>query len=66
LSANFADYLVREGKVATISGSAFGKCGEGYLRLSYATAYGKIEEAMNRIEKATRDFPGAAKRSSVT
>lgn len=64
-SASFADYLIREGKVATISGSAFGKCGEGYLRLSYATAYEKIEEAMNRIEKAARGFHGVAKQSSV-
>jgi len=64
-SANFVDYLIREGKVAAISGSAFGKCGEGYLRLSYATAYEKIEEAMNRIERATRNFLGAAKGSLV-
>jgi aminotransferase len=65
-SANFADYLVREGRVAAVSGSAFGKRGEGYLRLSYATTYEKIEEGMNRIEKATRDFLRAPKRSSVT
>jgi aminotransferase len=65
-SSNFADYLVKEGKVATISGSAFGRCGEGYLRLSYATACEKIEEAMNRIEKATRNFYSAAQRSFVT
>ena len=51
-SAGFADYLINEGKVATVPGSAFGKNGEGYLRLSYATAYEKIEEAMDRIEKA--------------
>jgi aminotransferase len=51
-SADFADYLTNEGKVATVPGSAFGRNGEGYLRLSYATAYEKIEEAMNRIEKA--------------
>ena len=60
-SASFADYLIREGKVATISGSAFGEYGEGFLRLSYATAYEKIAEAMNRIEKAARGFLGAAK-----
>ncbi len=52
LSTDFADYLVNKGKVAAISGSAFGRNGEGYLRLSYATTYEKIEEAMNRIEKA--------------
>jgi aspartate/methionine/tyrosine aminotransferase len=65
-SASFADYLIRRGKVAAISGSAFGECGEGYLRLSYTTAYEKIEEAMDRIEKATGDFLRSAKQSSVT
>ena len=62
-SASFADYLIRQGKVAAVSGSAFGERGEGYLRLSYATAYEKIEEAMNRIEKATGDFLSPAKQS---
>ncbi len=37
-------------------GSAFGKYGEGYLRFSYATAYDEIEEALDRIEKVTKDF----------
>jgi aminotransferase len=55
-SESFAEYLVKEGKVATIPGTAFGRLGEGYLRLSYATAYEKIEEAMNRIEKATENL----------
>lgn len=51
---DFSDWLVNEGKVCTVPGSAFGRNGEGYLRFSYATAYGKIEEAMNRIEKAVK------------
>jgi len=34
-----------------VPGSAFGRHGEGYLRFSYATAYEKIEEALDRIEK---------------
>ena len=53
-SAEFAYHLLNEGKVVTVPGSAFGENGEGYLRLSYATAYEKIEEAMDRIEKATK------------
>lgn len=40
----------------TVPGSAFGKYGEGYLRFSYATAYDKIEEALNRIERVAKDF----------
>ncbi|MGQ9565828.1 MAG: pyridoxal phosphate-dependent aminotransferase [Candidatus Bathyarchaeales archaeon] len=53
-SVDVADFLAKEAKVATVAGSAFGANGEGYLRLSYATSYEKIEEAMNRIEKAVK------------
>ena len=55
-SEKFADYLFDKGKVVTVAGSSFGKHGEGYLRLSYATAYNKIEEALDRIEKAVKAF----------
>jgi len=53
-SVDVADFLAKEAKVVTVAGSAFGANGEGYLRLSYATSYKKIEEAMNRIEKAVK------------
>ncbi len=53
-SENLAKFLLNRGKVATVPGSAFGRYGEGYLRFSYATAYDKIEEALDRIEQATR------------
>jgi aminotransferase len=53
-STDFSEYLLDEGKVAVVPGCAFGRTGEGYVRLSYATAYEKIEEAMNRIEKAVK------------
>lgn len=55
-STNFAAYLLEEGKVATVPGSAFGKNGEGYLRLSFAAAYEKIDEAMERIGNAVAKF----------
>jgi len=55
-SKEFADYLLESAKVVTVPGSAFGECGEGYLRFSYATAYEKIEEALGRIEKALKGF----------
>jgi aminotransferase len=38
----------------TMPGSAYGKYGEGYIRISYAAAYEKLEEALDRIEKAVR------------
>jgi len=35
--------------VAVIPGSAFGKCGEGYIRCCYATSLADIEEALKRM-----------------
>lgn len=51
-SSDFTERLLKEARVVAVPGSAFGKHGEGYMRFSYATAYGQIEEALNRIEKA--------------
>lgn len=47
-----ADHLLQEAGVATLSGTAFGEYGEGYLRLSYATSIENINEALNRINDA--------------
>ena len=47
----FAQKLLDEERVAVVPGSAFGPGGEGYVRCSYATAYEKIEEALNRIRR---------------
>lgn len=54
-SESFAEFLLNTGKVVTVPGSAFGKYGEGYLRFSYATAYDKIEEALDRIERVVKE-----------
>ncbi|MEM4164817.1 MAG: pyridoxal phosphate-dependent aminotransferase [Nitrososphaerales archaeon] len=43
--------LLKEGRVATVPGSAFGACGEGYIRISYANSVEKIKEAISRIEE---------------
>jgi aminotransferase len=48
-SVTFAKRLLKEQKVAVIPGTAFGGCGEGYVRCSYATAMEEIEEALRRI-----------------
>ena len=50
ISEEFAERLLEEEKVAVVPGNAFGAGGEGFVRCSYATAYEKIEEALNRIE----------------
>jgi aspartate aminotransferase len=47
-----ADYLLAQAGVAVLSGSAFGKFGEGYLRLSYANSMKNIREALSRIQTA--------------
>lgn len=54
-STDFSDYLLDEGRVAAVPSCAFGKAGEGYVRLSYATAYEKIEEVMDRIEEVWKN-----------
>ena len=53
-SEHFVEFLAKEAKVITVPGSAFGNYGEGYIRISYAAAYKKLEEALNRIEKAVK------------
>ena len=53
-SYDFSMWLLKEAKVATIPGTEFGTGGEGYVRLSYATSYEKIEKAMDRIERVVR------------
>jgi aminotransferase len=47
----FATRLLQEEKVAVVPGNSFGAGGEGFCRISYATAYEKIEEALRRIER---------------
>jgi len=55
-SADFSEFLLKEAKVAVTPGSSFGGYGEGFLRLSYATSYEKINEALDRVEKAVKKF----------
>jgi len=47
----FALALLREEKVAVVPGTAFGACGEGFVRCAYATSMDKIKEAMERIRR---------------
>lgn len=48
-SMEFATRLLQEKHVALVPGTAFGACGEGFVRCSYATAMNEIEEALRRI-----------------
>lgn len=47
----FALRLLREEKVAVVPGTAFGDCGEGFVRCAYATSMRNIEEAMLRLNR---------------
>jgi len=47
----FAQRLLDEERVAVVPGTAFGPGGESFVRCSYATAYEKIEEALNRMQR---------------
>lgn len=49
-SEEFAERLLEEELVAVIPGTAFGECGEGHVRISYATALEKIELALERMQ----------------
>jgi aspartate aminotransferase len=51
-SKTAADFLLNEAGVACLSGAAFGKYGEGYVRFSYANSYENLIEAVKRIESA--------------
>ena len=48
-SEDFAEKLLMEEKVAAVPGTAFGQCGEGYVRCCYATSLAEIEEALLRM-----------------
>jgi aspartate/methionine/tyrosine aminotransferase len=56
-SRELAELLLNEGGVACLSGTAFGKYGEGFLRFSYANSIPNIEKALERIAKALQRRP---------
>ena len=52
-SEEFCDRLLMEHKVLVVPGTAFGSCGEGYVRACYASSMDNIIEAMKRIKRFT-------------
>jgi len=50
-SEEFTEKLLMEEKVVVVPGSAFGQCGEGFVRCSYATSLTNIEEALTRMDR---------------
>jgi aminotransferase len=55
-SEEFAEKLLLEEKVAAVPGSAFGECGEGYVRCCYATSLAEIEEALSRMKRFVQKY----------
>ncbi len=49
-SEEFAMRFLKEEKVAVVPGTAFGDCGEGYLRISYAASLENLQIAMDRLK----------------
>ncbi len=50
-SEEFCERLLYSKKVAVVSGTAFGECGEGYVRISYAYSQKHLKEAVTRIKE---------------
>ena len=57
-SDEFATNLLKEEKVAIVPGTAFGSCGEGYLRISYAYSIESLKKALKRLENYVRKLRG--------
>ena len=50
-SEEFATRLLHEEELAVVPGTAFGECGEGFIRISYAYSIDELREAMERINR---------------
>ena len=59
-SDEFATQLLMEEKVAVVPGTAFGDCGEGYLRISYAYSLKSLKEALSRMDRFIKKLDGKA------
>ena len=59
-SDEFATRLLKEEKVAVVPGTAFGDCGEGFLRISYAYSLDSLKKALGRIKRFVDRLDGKA------
>ena len=55
-SEKFCERFLMEKMVAIVPGNAFGKCGEGHVRISYAASMENIQEAMKRLKEFVSDL----------
>ncbi len=57
-SEEFATRMLQEEKVVVVPGTAFGDCGEGFLRISYAYSLDSLKEALDRMESFIQKIRG--------
>jgi aminotransferase len=57
-SEQFAEKLLFDYKACVVPGTAFGECGEGFVRISYAYSVEHIKEGISRIGKMLDDIRG--------
>ena len=57
-SEEFATRFLEEEKVAVVPGTAFGDCGEGFVRVSYAYSLDNLKEALGRMERFVKRLDG--------
>ena len=57
-SEEFATRFLNEEKVAVVPGTAFGDCGEGFLRISYASSFANLKTSMERLERFINKLRG--------
>ena len=57
-SEEFATRFLEEEKVAVVPGTAFGACGEGFIRVSYAYSLKNLKEALGRMERFVKRLDG--------
>ncbi len=53
-SKEVEEILLEQAGVACLDGAAFGECGDGYLRLSYANSFENLREAVQRIKEISK------------
>ena len=57
-SDEFAERLLREERLAVVPGTAFGSCGEGFLRISYAYSLEDLKKALERLKHFIEKLEG--------
>jgi len=55
-SEDFCEQLIKSKRVAVVPGTAFGKSGEGFIRVSYAYSLKHLTDALGRIEEFLREI----------